>query len=125
MNGIKIYECAKKHLSALSKNELENILILPKDAYTREEIELAYALAKKSFAEKKNIAKKFKFEFLLWLTGKNDINSALDQVSCNEEESCVVIVLGDIKIPNAKKPRLKRRADPLALERISLSRIKN
>jgi len=125
MNRIKIYECTKKHLSVLSKNENENILVLPSDAYTLEEIELAYALAKKSFADKKNIAKKFKFEFLLWLTGKKDINSALSQISFDKEKSYTVIVFGNIKIPNAKKPRLKKRADPLALERISLSRIKN
>ncbi|MEM3075738.1 MAG: hypothetical protein QW590_02855, partial [Candidatus Bilamarchaeaceae archaeon] len=56
----------------------EGIIAVRSDfARSKEEFYLAYLLAKLAFKNKKNIAKKFKYEFLLWLTGKRDIRSAL------------------------------------------------
>jgi len=88
------------------------------------EVRLAYALAKKSFEKGKNIAKKFSFEFLLWLTGKTDIDSALN-AAAPKNEDCLVVVFGRKKPAGAKKARLKQKAEPLALEKISLSRVRN
>jgi tRNA threonylcarbamoyladenosine modification (KEOPS) complex Cgi121 subunit len=86
-----------------------------------EEIELAYHLAKKSFAGKKNIARKFKYEFLLWLSGTRDIKNAMKKTAPEKGKPFLLIVFsGQMK---GEKPALKKTADPLRLERISLSRI--
>ncbi len=104
--------------------------LLPDDAValredvvkSEEEIKLAYHLAELSFKNGKNIAKKFKYEFLLWLTGKTDIKSALS-VSEPKGKECIAIIFRDEKI-KGKKPGLNKRAEPLDIEKISLSRIR-
>ena len=92
-----------------------------------QEIELAYSLSEDAFKNNKNIAKKLKYEFLLWLTGKNDIKRALEETTPKSEPFLVVVFSGkeDLKEFHPKKCGLKKMADPLALEKISLSRIKN
>lgn len=86
--------------------------------YSVEEIELASYLTDKAFSERKNIARDRKLEFLLWLSGKRDIKSAIDAT-----KGIKVEMKGD-KITIRPGPKIKK-ADPLALERISLSRVKN
>ena len=89
---------------------------------SEEEIKLAYYLAELSFKNKNNIAKKFKYEFLLWLTGKTDIKSAL-AISEPKGKECIAVIFGDSKI-KGKPSELKKAAEPLDIEKISLSRIK-
>ena len=106
------------------------LLIEPSIVQSKEELNLAEFLSKRSFEKKKNIAKKFKYEFLLWLTGKRDIKSAM-KVSEPKNDSAVLILFEGkdkrkmLKALNAKEKKLdlKKEADALALERISLSRI--
>jgi len=103
---------------------------LPEDAITirkdlvesEEEIKLAHYLAELSFKKKKNIAKKFKYEFLLWLTGKTDIKSAFD-ISEPRGKECIAVIFSESKI-KGKPTGLKKTAEPLDIEKISLSRIK-
>jgi tRNA threonylcarbamoyladenosine modification (KEOPS) complex Cgi121 subunit len=93
-----------------------------------EELQLAYYLAERSFGNRTNVAKKLKFEFLLWLAGKTDIRSALEITAPKGAALAVVFADGAIirKLEKlgAKEARLKKTAEPLALERISLSRLK-
>jgi tRNA threonylcarbamoyladenosine modification (KEOPS) complex Cgi121 subunit len=95
-----------------------------------EELELAYYLAEHAFVTKTNIAKKLKYEFLLWLAGKTDIRSAL-KAAAPEKSGALVVIFADepalvrkLEALGAKDAKLKKDAEPLALERISLSRLK-
>ena len=108
----------------------ENALVLKTNAFnSEEEAQLAYFLAKKSFNDKSNIAKKFKYEFLLFLTGKIDIKSAANSslIQSNLSKDAILIAFDEkASIPkHLKKHKLQKNANPLDLERISLSRIKN
>jgi len=102
-------------------------------ARSLEEILLAEHLAKRSFEKKKNIAKKMKYEFLLWFTGKTDLASAFRIAKPKGEEMVLIVFSGDkkeiLKALNAKletgNPKLETQSDPLDLERISLSRVKS
>jgi len=112
------------------------VILDAKKVHSMEELELAEILAKDAFRRHRNIAKKFRYEFLLWLAGKTDIKSALEFLSPKGREMLLVILNSGEKIIAQKnllkklnairKPaRLKRRAKPLDLERISLSRIRS
>ena len=98
-----------------------------------EELELAYYLAERSFAEKTNIAKKMELEFLLWLAGKTDIRSAIGATAPEAGDALVVVfsergaggLMKRLEALGAKEAKLKKTAEPLALEKISLSRIKS
>ena len=98
------------------------VLISREKVKSSEELELAYLLAEKSFRNKKNIAKKFKYEFLLWLSGKTDINSAIKYFKSEKKGKILILFKGQMKLRSAK---LEKTADALDIERISLSRIKN
>ena len=97
-----------------------------------EEIELAMHLTEKAFANKTNIARSRRLEFLLWICGKTDIKSAMESSSTRKGEDFLVVVFSDIKTGEiAEKLKAKAlplglatKANPLALERISLSRVK-
>lgn len=121
MKKINVYRCKKENLLEVPE---DLITVSPAAVSSMEEVQLAYVLAKRAFESGKNIAKKFKFEFLLWLTGRTDINSALNAAAPKTEEF-FVITFSDIRLTGARKAGLKYKAEPLALERISLSRIKN
>ena len=124
---------SRKKMHELGKILPEGVLLLnPQKLKSCEEIELAYLLSKDSFRNKKNIAKKFRYEFLLWLSGKTDIKSALNSFSPKKSDKILLIIFkGDTKkilkeMEASEKPlKLKKTAEPLDLERISLSRIKN
>lgn len=95
-----------------------------------EEIKLAEFLARKSFAEETNIGKKFKYEFLLWLTGKRDIKSALLLSKPNKNNAILILFKESDKnkileklMAQEIKVKLKEKSDILSLEKISLSRI--
>jgi len=98
-----------------------------------EEIELAHHLAETSFRKKTNIARKMRYEFLLWLAGKTDIRSAMEATSINETREFLLLVFSDKKKQdilrlleaNERPLALKKNGEPLKLERISLSRVKN
>ena len=108
----------------------EALALGPKTIEALEEVKLAEYLAKKAFKNRKNIANKFKYEFLLWLSGKRDIKSAMEETKPRGKKFLVVILSGNeneiLKKLNAKKIGLKIRknADSLRLEKISLSRLK-
>ena len=103
------------------KSDSEGLQINPERVHSMEELELAYLLAKEAFRKKKNIAKKFRYEFLLWLSGKTNIKSAIKWAEPSKE-ALLVLFEGSRKLKPAK---LEKRAEPLEIERISLSRIKN
>ncbi|MEK6982335.1 MAG: KEOPS complex subunit Cgi121 [Candidatus Micrarchaeota archaeon] len=98
--------------------------------HSTKEIELADYLTKKSFKEKTNIAKDSKLEFLLWLSGKKDIKSAMATIKPTEKEAILIIfnkeedkdqILNKLE---AKEEVFKEKeVDQKRLERISLSRI--
>jgi len=109
-------------LKARYSEEPENGVMVRKDAVESvKEIELAYHLAESAFRNRKNIAKKKEFEFLLWLSGTRDIKNAIKKTAPEKGEECLLIDFSD----KAKGERigLRKKADPLRLERISLSRI--
>ena len=87
-----------------------------------EELELAYHLAKRSFERKRNIAKKFKYEFLLWLSGTRDIRNAVRKTA-PEGECMLILFSGEVENVKEKRLDLKKTADLVRLENISLSRI--
>ncbi len=104
------------------KSSSGDLLINPEKVHSMEELELAYLLTKDSFRKKRNIARKFRYEFLLWLSGKTDIKSAVKWAEPASKEALLILFEGSRKLKPAK---LKKRAEPLNLERISLSRIRN
>lgn len=99
-----------------------------------EEIELALHLARSAMDKKANIARSLRYEFLLWLAGKRDLRNAMKETGPGPEDKEFIVVsfsdaqeeeiLGRLNA-NPKDLRLKEKASPLALERISLSRVKN
>ncbi|NYZ74393.1 hypothetical protein H0O00_04580 [Candidatus Micrarchaeota archaeon] len=123
---------AKTLFSRLDK---EDAVAVRSDAIgSVEEAELAFHLAQRAFANKTNIAKKLKYEFLLWVSGKTDIASAMKTTAPGERSDAngflVVLFPGRehenlLKLLDAEELplKLKEKAEPLALERISLSRI--
>ncbi len=131
-------DIAKERMRALM-DEIDAIAIKSDTVRSGEETELAYHLAKKSFENKKNIARSLRYEFLLWLTGKNDIKSAMgmsapkDSANTETGEFLLVVFADERKksdeeiagIFNAKllPLGLEKKSDALSLERISLSRI--
>ena len=94
-----------------------------------EELELAFHLAKSAFQKKKNTARKLKYEFLLWLSGTRDINSAIKKTAPEGKEFLLVVFSDVRKLPKKLKAKktigLRKHGDPLRLERISLSRIRS
>jgi tRNA threonylcarbamoyladenosine modification (KEOPS) complex Cgi121 subunit len=99
-----------------------------------EEIMLAHYLAKRSFKEKTNIAKSLHIEFLLWFAGTRDIEKAFEYAMFDNTRDFVLLSFSKqnehtkghiIKLLRAKEKKLviKKKADPLCLERISLSRL--
>lgn len=111
-----------------SLDELDAVAVRPDMIESLEELELAFHLAKSVFEKKKNIARKLKYEFLLWLSGTRDISSAMKRTSPKGKEF-LLVVFSDSKPPAGlrvkEKIGLRRHGDPLRLERISLSRIKS
>jgi len=78
---VKSRVCGKDLHSRLDK--LDAVAICSDAAGSLEEFELAHHLAQRAFANKTNIAKKLKYEFLLWLSAKTDITSAMKATSPN------------------------------------------
>jgi len=101
-----------------------------------QELELAHHLAENSFSKEKNIARSMRYEFLLWLSGKTDIKSAMKASEPDGKEFFIIVFSksesGDrepgtvCRMLSAEMLPLclEKEGDPLALERISLSRIK-
>jgi len=111
--------------------KLDAIAVRTGAAASEEEFELAAYLAERSFAEKTNIARAPQYEFTLWLAGTKDIKSSVRELSPNEgEREFFVFVFSDavereiMAGLNAEKLPLglQKKGEPLALERISLSR---
>ncbi len=102
-------------------------------AGSAEEIRLAAHLAEKASSSGRGIARKTRYEFLLWLSGKRDIRSAMEKLAPAEGERGFFVAVfsgaGEKEVLAAleaeKMPLgLSERGEPLALERISLSRLK-
>ena len=107
---------------------MDAVVVDVSEVSSLQQVKLAEHLAKKAFAAKKNIAKKLKYEFLLLLSGKNDLASAFKQLNPKGNKFFVIIfsgkketvmrALGACEI----KLGLENNADQLVLESISLSR---
>jgi len=122
--------------SKLSKGELlthaekEGILILnPKKLNSEQELLLAEELTKSAIKEKRNLAKKPEKEFLLWLAAKKDISSALKEYGFQTPKQILIISFKKTKQQLKRlfqltetKLTLKKKATPLEMEQISLSR---
>ncbi len=122
--------------SKLSKEELlsiaekEGILLLnPKKVNSEQELLLAEKLTQNTIKEKRNLAKKPEKEFLLWLSAKKDISSALNEYGFQTPKELILISFKKTKAQLLKqfhlketKLKLKMKATPLEVERISLSR---
>ncbi|MEW6036147.1 MAG: KEOPS complex subunit Cgi121 [Candidatus Micrarchaeota archaeon] len=112
-------------------DKLDAVAIRPSLAESAEELELAAHLAVGSFERKTNVARQLRYEFLLWLSAKTDIKSAME-ASAPKGEEFLLCIFSDTKPETAcrmldatKLPLgLKEKGEPLALERISLSRLK-
>ncbi len=100
--------------------EEDYVQISKKSVESMEEIKLAYHLSLTAFKNKKNIAKKLKYEFLLWLAHTRDIKNAMKKTAPEKGGTLLILFSGEINRKNAK---LKEKAEPLRLEKISLSRI--
>ena len=101
----------------VGKGEEDDNSVIISSAFSLEELKLAYHLADNAFRKKKNLAKKMKLEFLLWLTGTRDIRNALKK----SKGDCLLILDGPEITEN--EPGFKERAEPEKLEKISLSRL--
>lgn len=107
-----------------------------------EELELAYALAKKSLEEGTAVSKNLEIEFVLWLAGKKDIRRAFEEVGWfgrrpvagegqgkgGREFIAVSFGIGKKELVaelemKEKKSGLGKEAGWEAVERISLSRV--
>lgn len=129
---MKVFSIKRHCLKAGVEKKLmdANAILVSRDIVgSMEEILLAAHLAKKSFEKRKNLARVPKYEFLLWLTGKKDIKSAIEKSRTADDPGLLLIIFsGSKEITHllgscADKPHLPEKADPLALERISLSRV--
>src|SRR4029434_10956829 len=58
-------------------DEIDGIAIRRDMVGSREELDLALHLAESSFSKKTNIARKLRYEFILWLAGRTYIKSAM------------------------------------------------
>ncbi len=107
------------------------ILLDAKKVGSREELELAHALAKKSLEEGTAVSEKMEIEFVLWLSGKKDIRRAFEEIGLGgKEKEFIAVSFGMGKRELAaelgmkeKKLGLEKDAGWGAVERISLSRI--
>lgn len=122
--------------SKLSKEALLNlaekegiILLNPKKVNSEQELLLAEKLTQNAIKEKRNLAKKQEKEFLLWLSAKKDISSAFEEYGFQTPKELLLIsfkktkaqLLNQFQLKETKL-KLKRKATPLEIERISLSR---
>ena len=73
-------------------DELDAVAVSLDTARSIEEIELAHHLAKDSFGNGTNIAKKLKYEFLLWLSGTRDIKNAFKKTAPREGKDSIIII---------------------------------
>lgn len=103
--------------------DMDAVAVKPEAARSMEELKLAYHLAKRSFEKDQSIARKFKYEFLLWLSGTRDIKNALRKTAAGG--SCLLILFSGDPPQGAEEAKgLPEEADALRLEAISLSRIR-
>ncbi len=107
------------------------LLLDPAKLNSEEELLLSEKLAGNTLREKRNIARKKEKEFLLWLSASKDISSALEKYSFRNPEDFFLVCFSGKKEELIRKFRLeekptglRKKATPLEVERISLSRIK-
>ncbi len=125
--------------SILIREELEKrakgaqiLLLNPKKITSEEELLLAERLTKDSINEKRSLAKKEEMEFLLWISAKTNILSALKEYGFKSPKELLIISFqkGRAKAQLTKefkltetKPEFKKSATAQEIERISLSRV--
>ncbi len=125
----------KRISSDLELNEIFRILedknaliISPGYVKSWEEVELAFHLAERSIRKGRNISRKFKYEFLLWLCGRRDIKTAMERSKPKNPDDMIFLSFDNelfLKKMGASENSfdLKKKAAPLNLEMISLSRL--
>ncbi|MFP3949544.1 MAG: hypothetical protein ACLFUZ_00410 [Candidatus Micrarchaeia archaeon] len=107
------------------------LLLNPEKLNSEEEFLLSERLAEDSIREKRNIARKKEKEFLLWLSAAKDISSAFEKYSFHTNEDFFFVCFSGKKKELRRDFRLeekpldlRKRATPMEVEHISLSRIK-
>jgi tRNA threonylcarbamoyladenosine modification (KEOPS) complex Cgi121 subunit len=132
MRTLRLKSCTGRKELHEWLDKLDAVAIRCDMVHSIDELELARHLAESSFEKKKSIARQLRYEFLLWLSGKTDIKSAMEAASPREAdgEFFVIVFSGGNEreilglLDAEKRPlALEKKAEPLALERISLSRI--
>jgi tRNA threonylcarbamoyladenosine modification (KEOPS) complex Cgi121 subunit len=122
-----------REAAALLRDEEGAVAIGTGSARSLEELQLALHLAERSFGNRTNVAKKLKFEFLLWLTGRTDIRSAMEIAAPEAGGEILAVIFSGrgsgalakkFRAMGARNAKLEKNAQPLALERISLSRLR-
>ncbi len=118
-------DALKKALDGMNALALNPIAIA-----SFESLELAHALAEKSFREKRNIAKQLKFEMLLWLSASRNIANSIAAYGIFDPNDFLLVVLDGrkesllAKLDALAKPlKLPQQAEWGELERISLGRL--
>ena len=118
---------AEELLERAMRNKI--VLLSPRNVGSVEELELAYALAKKSVEGGKAIGRSIEVEFVLWLAGKRDIRRAFEEIGWREKEFIAVAfgmgkkeLVKELEMKE-KKLGLKKEAPVGDIEKISLSRI--
>ena len=119
---------AEKLLELAKENSF--LLLNPEKIHCEEELLIAEKLTELSIREKRNIAKTRENEFLLWLSAKKDISNAFREYGFKSPENILILSFSQtkkqlLKMLEAKEKKLnfKKKATPLEIERISLSRI--
>lgn len=118
---------SEKLLALAKKNSF--LLLNPEKINSEEELLLAEKLTEISIKEKNAVAKTRENEFLLWLSAKKDISNAFREYTFKSPENIFLISFSGSKTKflkmleaKEKKFKLKKKATPLEIERISLSR---
>ena len=106
------------------------LIVSPLVVSSKKQLLLALYLAKRAFEDKTNVARDFRLEFLLWLSAKTDIKSAVSTSQPKGKEALLVIfsgtkkkILEKLHAEEIKEKKLGSEIDPIALEKISLGRI--
>lgn len=130
MSALRVSSSLSHHALSLAAPAMDVLLLRPGSADSIQSLKLAEHLAKSSFKENRNIASKFHLEFLLWLSAKKDISSAIRETAFHNPHDLLLISFkgGErliLKKLDAKKLPLglKKESAPMELERISLGRI--
>ncbi|MGV8176778.1 MAG: hypothetical protein ACP5NX_03195 [Candidatus Bilamarchaeaceae archaeon] len=109
---------------------LDVLMLDPKVLRSKESAVLAEELAGRSFANGSNISDQKRFEFLLWLSGRKDVSSAISETSFHSSSDILLVIFSGKRsrilhgLCASERPlNLGGCADAAEIERMSLSRV--